>query len=141
MLKEEEHPFTSPLPSPVLPLNDAPDYFPSSAVLRSILVMLPWPMAGIAACSSSPDVPPRYANGVWQVVGNDMATELVGLAVERAPLHGVTCFGCGQPLLQSCEFDTKFVIGGLFGGLGSMREAPLAIGEGSQFGYAATDFR
>lgn len=52
MLQEEESPFTSPLSSPVLPLNDAPDYFPRSAILSSILVMLPWPMIGIAACLS-----------------------------------------------------------------------------------------
>jgi hypothetical protein len=52
MLKEEENPFVSPLPSPVLPLNDAPDQFPKSAIQVSILVMLPWPMIGIAACSS-----------------------------------------------------------------------------------------
>jgi hypothetical protein len=49
-VKEDENPFASPLSSPVLPLNDAPVSFPRRAVLGSLLVMVPWPMLGIAAC-------------------------------------------------------------------------------------------
>ncbi len=52
LVKEDENLFVSPLPSPVSALNDAPVSFPGSAIFRSILVMLPWPMVGIAACLS-----------------------------------------------------------------------------------------
>jgi hypothetical protein len=50
LMKEDENPFASPLSSPVLPLNDAPVSFPRSAVFGSLLVMVPWPTLGIAAC-------------------------------------------------------------------------------------------
>ncbi|TWT86379.1 hypothetical protein [Neorhodopirellula pilleata] len=49
-MKEDENPFASPLSSPALPVHDAPVTFPRRALLGSLLVMLPWPMLGIAAC-------------------------------------------------------------------------------------------
>jgi hypothetical protein len=52
LVNEDKNPFASPLSSPVLPLNDAPISFPRSAILGSILVMLPWPIIGIVACLS-----------------------------------------------------------------------------------------
>jgi hypothetical protein len=52
MVNEDENPFVSPIASTVIPLNDAPASFPRSSILGSILVMLPWPMIGIAACLS-----------------------------------------------------------------------------------------
>lgn len=49
-MKEDESPFASPLASSVLPLNDAPISYSRGDLLGSLLVMLPWPMIGIAVC-------------------------------------------------------------------------------------------
>ena len=51
-MKEDENPFASPISSPALSLHEATVAFPRRAVLGSLLVMLPWPMLGIAACAS-----------------------------------------------------------------------------------------
>ncbi len=48
--REVENPFASPLSSSGPAKNDAVNSFPRRAIWGSVLVMLPWPMLGIAAC-------------------------------------------------------------------------------------------
>lgn len=48
--REAENPFATPLSSSGSPKYDAVISFPKRAILGSLLVMLPWPMIGIAAC-------------------------------------------------------------------------------------------
>jgi hypothetical protein len=48
--KEDNNPYTVRALPPVLSVNDPPVSFPARALLGSLMVMLPWPIVGIAAC-------------------------------------------------------------------------------------------
>ncbi len=50
LVKEDNNPFASPLSSSIPPLNDTPVTFPRRPLLGSLLVMVSWPMLGIAVC-------------------------------------------------------------------------------------------
>ncbi len=51
-MKEDSNPYETKSLSPALPLHESSSTFPRHAVLGSLLVMLPWPILGIAACLS-----------------------------------------------------------------------------------------
>jgi hypothetical protein len=50
VVKEDNNPYAMKSSSPELRVNDASNRFPPRALLGSLLVMLPWPLVGIAAC-------------------------------------------------------------------------------------------
>lgn len=52
LMREDKNSFASPISSPALSMLDATATIPRRALLGSLLVMLSWPMLGIAACLS-----------------------------------------------------------------------------------------
>lgn len=50
MVPDDRNPYEVKSSAPALPLNNARVTSPQRALLGSLLVMLPWPMLGIAAC-------------------------------------------------------------------------------------------